>query len=504
MSLVRQQLTLSIQAAVRHWARYDPTKPAIICESGVLSYADLNDRIVGLSTLVRNLGLVRQSRIGILIEDKSDYLAAVCAILNEACTSIILNITLDDSVLNNLIRDAGCEVCFADECNAKRIARFDSHIRVLPTDAQLETGKSVNPEPQPRFPDDTWGVIYSSGTTGIPKGIVRSDLSVLTELIGWCFELPINRETTLLVGRPVFYTGGLVLSTATLLAGGTVILPDEWSHNSYKSLVSRYHVDCVFLIPDQLQALLSNCMADRSKWPAPHSILTMGAPIPASSKSLVRSELGCDYIESWGNSEGLGTITAPSDAAHRPSSVGRPFIADRIRIIDDKGAVVGPNIVGRVAGISDSVLTEYNRRDDLNRELIQGELVISEDLGFLDPDGYLYLVGRSTQRILRNGTPIFANDIEGQLLKIEGIVEAAVVGIEDAAEGEVPVAAVVLVPTITWTDPLADINRFLPVHQRLSNVQIVPELPRNGAGKVDIAGVRTLFDSSTATAKSAG
>ena len=113
--------------------------------------------------------------------------------------------------------------------------------------------------------DDEWGIIYSSGTTGAPKGIVRSDLSMFTELVGWCLELPITRNSIAFIGRPVYYTGGLVLTAATLLVGGSAILPHEWSVTIYKSFMSTNVVDFAFLIPDQVRELIRNHCCPNSR-----------------------------------------------------------------------------------------------------------------------------------------------------------------------------------------------------------------------------------------------
>src|SRR5258708_21843818 len=117
----------------------------------------------------------------------------------------------------------------------------------------------------------------------------------------------------------------------------------------------------------------------------------MGAPISSATKRAVRERLGAELIESWGNSEGLGTITEREDLDKRPDSVGRPFLTDQLYVLDEAGKRLGPGEIGRLAGLADSRLLEYQNRRDLNEELLRGDLAISEDLGDVDADGYLHL-----------------------------------------------------------------------------------------------------------------
>lgn len=456
----------------------------------------LQSQILALQARIADLSLQRQSPIGVLVTDKVGLIAAVSAVLAEAGVAVLLNLSLDPAVIRSMVNDASCRAVIFDsggEALCKACVNVPS-IQICSA-ASGDQNLPRDREPRVRYVDDRWGILYSSGTTGIPKGIVRSDLSMLNEMICWCLELPITRNSVALIGRPVYYTGGFVLTASALLAGGSVILPAEWSIDTYKSLVGRYPVDFVFLIPDQVRELMARRLAETDTWPSPRRILTMGAPIDPQMKASIHKVLECEYVESWGNSEGLGTITSEDDARLRPRSIGRPFLADNLFVVDEDGMPLPKEHAGRIAGRTDSVLSEYQNREDLNRELIRDGMVISEDIGYMDSHGYFYLSGRVTQRIVRNGMPVFATDIESGLCGNHGIMEIAVFGVDDPAEGQVPIAAVVLEnPTAVEPEALlAAVNSVLSPELRLKALLRLSRIPKNAAGKVDYVALREHF-----------
>ncbi len=495
----RIPLYLSLHQSIRHWATYQPAKPALIEDDASISYRALQCGISKCRALISDLHLSRQTPVGILVVEKSKLIAAVSAALAEGHVPVLLNLWLEPQILRSMILDACCKAVMVDlagERLAKASAQ-DLPRTSVPDFSADNIRMEDDRQAEERFVDDEWGIIYTSGTTGTPKGIVRSDLSMFTELVGWCLELPITSNSIAFIGRPVYYTGGLVLTAATLLVGGSVILPHEWSVAAYKSLMNTNVVDFAFLIPDQVRELIGSRLADASNWAGPRRILTMGAPMPESLKRSVQEVLKCEYIESWGNSEGLGTITSELDARVRPTSIGRPFLSDELLVVDEDARPLPKGSIGRIAGWADSVLTKYQNREDLDRRFIRDRMVISEDLGYVDSDDYLYLVGRVSQRIVRKGEPIFATDIENIIICMQRVREVAVIGVHDAAEGEVPVAAVALKGEASENPDkfLAVANSKLLPQQQLKRVYLVSGLPRNAAGKVDYGVLRERLDS---------
>jgi len=492
----RTRIQLTLSHCIKHWSIYRPNVAALVTDDEVISYLRLQRYIDSCRVSIQELHLPRQSTIGILVANKWRFVAAVVAGLSEACTPVLLNLAAPQNVIRSMIADAGCAALITD-CHEGIVAPTTFGLPTL--DFPENVGRVGCPanisEMLPRYVDDIWGIIYSSGTTGIPKGIVRSDFSMLNEMLGWCLELPIARDSVAMIGRPVYYTGGFVLTASTLFVGGTVVLPNEWSLESYRNFNDQYPIDFLFLLPNQVFDLVSHKRVTSESWPHPRRILTMGAPISPDLKRSVCEVIGCQYIESWGNSEGLGTITDANDVTTRPRSIGRPFLTDDLFIIDELGQNAPAGCVGRLAGRADSTLIEYRNRDDLNRSLLQNGTVISEDLGFVDSDGYFYVCGRVTQRIMRNGIPVFATDIEDIIKESSLVQEVAVFGIPDSHEGEVPIAALVLKARTEMRsgEMIETVNAALSPEQRISGILIYDALPRNAAGKIDYPPIRGRY-----------
>jgi long-chain acyl-CoA synthetase len=344
-------------------------------------------------------------------------------------------------------------------------------------------------------PHELWGIVYSSGTTGTPKGIVHSLLSIAMGYIGWSLELPLTRNSVVFVARPLFYMAGLEIASTTLLVGGTLLAPRQYSAAAYRRSSTEWKIDLAFFTPDHVRDLVEQARSGPRAACGADRILVMGSTLPLQIKLMLPEVLGSRVIESWGNSEGLGTIADDTAFALRPRSIGRPFLGDFMTVVDGDGEELPPWELGRVAGCSDAQLREYFHRDDLNESLFTDRLVLSEDLGYYDPDGYFYISGRVAGRFLRRGVPVFPTDIEDKLIDVHDILYSTVVGLPDDVEGHVPAAAVVLREGASGseTEILRAANERLPELHRLSKLLIVPSLPRNAAGKVVLDAVRGLF-----------
>jgi len=242
---------------------------------------------------------------------------------------------------------------------------------------------------------------------------------MVTESLGWCLELGLNRHARFYVGRPVFYTGGLVLSLATLTVGGSLLyvdnIDDDQPEHAWAALLeisSRHNPDWAFFIPDQLRFFVSKVKEEMRFGPFPKQILTMGAPISGEEKVAVSQAFNCNVIESWGNSESLGTITDAEDLSTRPDSIGRPFLTDELFIVDETGNRLGPNQIGRIAGHREAGFTKYARQDEATKATIVGDMIISDDIGKTDEGGRFYVLGREADLISVSGRPVTVAMIE--------------------------------------------------------------------------------------------
>lgn len=476
-------LRMGISTAVYHWAQYYGSKIAIRTDSIDMTYKDLNLMADSVATAIASEMVGFQQAVALNASDKILFLAGLLGIIRSGNYVLLVNPTSSQEELQSIMAERSCSLMLTDGHPLQ-----GKGMRNLSIEGCARKQATLTTYPV-RGAEWLWGTIYTSGTTGRPKGIVRTDLSLLMELLGWCIELPLLRQSQVYIGRPLFYTGGLVLSTATLLVGGTCICPHAHDPIIYEKLCRENAVDIAFLVPDQLLELLAIPAKNGAT-----TILTMGARISGDKKRKAHKSLGSQIIESWGNSEGLGTITDAGDINQRPASIGRPFVTDAMCIVDETGAVVAPGQIGIIAGHADSRLLEYSARPDLNFELIRGELVLSEDLGYVDREGYFYIVGRRSEQLERRGKIIFTGDIESIVGQLECVQASCIVSIPNESDIQL-CAAVQLMrgASITCHVLLDTLNGLLSQEQQLDRVKIVDTFNRNAAGKIIVETVRELF-----------
>jgi acyl-coenzyme A synthetase/AMP-(fatty) acid ligase len=219
----------------------------------------------------------------------------------------------------------------------------------------------------------------------------------------------------------------------------------------------------------------------------------MGAPITGEEKAAARRALGSEIVESWGNSESLGTITDPEDLDVRPDSIGRPFLSDEMCVVGDDCKTVNAREIGRIAGGQEAGFFQYSGRPEATLKVKQEDLIISEDVGYVDEAGYFYVRGRVQDAVLRNGTTVFIPELEAKLRAILGTDDCCACAIGDEAKPRI-----YCLTTSTETLKVVDetvkrVNEHLSQAESLDAILVVPSIPRLPAGKIDRVRARDLL-----------
>lgn len=459
---------------------------ALWCDDHPLDYATLDARADGVAAAIQRAGIAPGRAIAFLGENGPGYIIAFVGALRAGCVPAPLATSLTDAQVAAMLGDCDAALLFADADQATRT--LAGGVPVAPLDADglgCWVGDAAAPAPAPRGPDDAFNIIYSSGTTGTPKGIVQSHAMRWVHIA----HAPPGFDTAVtMVATPLYSNTTWISVLPTLGWGGTVVLMRRFDARGYVTLAERHRGTHTMLVPVQYQRIMALDDFDRFDLSSFRLKTCTSAPFAAALKADILARWPGMLVEYYGISEGGGTTMLVCNAhPDKLGSVGRPLDGHEIRLVDADGREVPAGAVGEVVSRARAIMSGYHGREDATAAATwvapDGTRYLRHgDLGRLDADGFLTLVGRTRDMIVSGGFNIYPVDIEAVLLDHPGVDECAVFGVPSERWGETPVACFV-----GTADPAALrdwCNARVARVQRLAAVHRVDALPRNALGKV--------------------
>jgi len=336
-----------------------------------------------------------------------------------------------------------------------------------------------------------FNIIYSSGTTGTPKGIVQPHGMRWTHVMrGGRFGY--SRETVTLLATPLYSNTTLVVFFPTIAFGGTVVLMDKFDVDRYLALAERHRVTHTMLVPVQYQRLMASPRFSAHDLSSFRMKFCTSAPFAAALKADVVARWPGGLVEFYGMTEGGGTcILVAHEHPDKLHTVGQPSAGHDIRLIDEAGRELPPGATGEVVGHSAGMMAGYHGQPEKTAEAewfdATGKRFIrTGDVGRFDDDGFLVLVDRRKDMIISGGFNLYPSDLEAVLREHPDVAEAAVAGVPSERWGETP-AAWIVAREGTRVDAEAVrawANERLGKTQRIAFLEVVDELPRSAIGKV--------------------
>lgn len=498
-------------------ARVHAEAIAVVCEGERLTWRELDEATNRFANALRAEGLSKGDKVALFMHASLNAFVAFWGSAKAGCVTVPLNVMLDGNSLARMTIDSDAVVVVADAETEMVLDAMRDQLQAITeshwlTFAAARTGWRSAPEIMAAAsatpcgvkiePNDIITILYTSGTTGQPKGIEHTHLSRLMYAFGFGMALKIDRYSVALLGTPQYASGTWITMVPTMYACGIVVILRKFSPQAFLAALEREHATHVFLVPAQWNAILQYATLDNHDTSSLRCLVTAGQPM-AETTSLALEEAfpNAGIHEVYGFSEGCATLRLPEDAVRgKRTSVGKPLMLNDIRIIDETGSQLPPGESGEIVAHSIGMMTGYYNNPELTAQATwfapDGRAFMrSGDIGHLDKDGFLSVSGRLKDMIKSGGINIFAVDIEQVFMHHPDVAEAAAIGLPDPKWGETPLVAVVLRPDApAGAEMLRQwANERLAKYQRVSRVVIRTDLPRAVYGKVAKAELRAEF-----------
>ena len=474
-----------------------PEEVALAGETGALSYRVLEE--VTRGTALRLLaGFVQPGdKIAVIGENSLEHMTSLFAVFRAGCCLIPLSTFLSDEAAARILDDADVKLVIATPgyleaaSNAVTLTRSKPNLIAM-NDPRLSLAMSGVSSALPDIdPTSDAIIVYSSGTTGTPKGIVGSHALRAIQTSGFA-TLGAEPGRYTLLSTPIASNWTLAGLFSTLWNGGAVYITRRFDAAGFIQLAEILQPKILFLVPTQIERLLDDASLLTAHLAADGIKLSAGSPLAPEKKLAFHDVWPGELIEIYSMTE--SSVTCSLDVGLNPEkvrSVGRPAEGVRVAILDENDKQVAPGEVGEIAGWSQYMMKGYFRREDATAALKWRhpdgtEFHRTGDLGFLDEDGFLHISGRKKDMIITGGFNIYPSDLEEVLLSYPEVREAAVVGLPDSKWGETPFAVITCYPgsKATPNDVLEWANAKLGRTQRLSGLDIVESLPRGSLQKI--------------------
>ncbi len=492
---------------IRHYvdlqAREQPDAPYLIApETGrTLTYGQLQRDSAELGRYLAGQGLVKGDKVALMLHNSYQAARLLIGVMYAGYTVAPLNLLAQPSQLAYVLEHSDSKLVFT---SAEHISQLSSaidkinnkikYIVIDPDAASVFEGAAPPADaalPAVSEVDDAM-LMYTSGTTGKPKGCVLSHRSVVAggEYTSAAHEL--TKEDRVLCAMPLYHINGqIVTAVAPLVHGGSVVMPHRFSASGYWDLVSRYSCSWINVVPTMIAYLL-NGPDPREKGLAAGQVKfcrSASAPLPPDLHRAFEKKFSIGIIETFGMTEtNAPCFTNPLDPAQRKIGSPGPAFGNEAKIIDpETGKPLPPGAAGEIMVRGDNVMTRYHKDPENTAKTLEPDgWMHTGDVGYLDADGFLFVTGRIKEIIIKGGENIAPREIDEALLRHPAVLEAAAVGIPDANYGQEIMACVVLKPGASCSvDELAAFSlRELGKYKAPKIIKLVTELPKGPSGKV--------------------
>ncbi len=487
-------------------AKYQPKKTAVVYGDRRLSWLEFNQGINRVANALLSRGIKKGDKVATLLANMLETPEIMFGIIKAGAVLTPLSVMLQPDSLAFMLEDSEAVMLFVGPGLNPLVEGYRESGKIAKENfitvgfekegwtsyKEFIAGVS-DAEPDVPFSfEDIFILMYTSGTTGTPKGILHTHYSRMMFGLGIALEHRMTDETISLVVTPMYTNGTWVAVLPTLMVGGTIVFLSVFTPIGFFETVQAERPTHCCLVPVLFTTLLAHPDFDKYDLSSLKVMVCGGAPLFKEKKIEIMERFKCQLFELYGLTEGIGTTLRPQFVLEKSDSVGYPGLMSLdIKIIDDNGKELPPGEIGEIVGRTTAMMNGYHKQPEKTAEVIwldeRGRKYLKTgDIGKMDEDGFLYLLDRKKDMIISGGINIFATDIEEVILKHPEVADCAVIGIPHEKWGETPLALIIPHVNATVTpEELKDwINERVAKYQRVSAVEFRNMFPRNALGKV--------------------
>lgn len=498
-----------IRDILEHNARINPSRIAISAQRDEVTYHELHRRVLRRAAALRNLGIVRGDRVGILAHNTIKFVEFFFAVTHIGATVVQLHHMFVSREMIAILQDAQVRALFHEEDLGDKVEAIRAALPEIPDIIRMEDPRMVAPEGgnepigNPPFDDGEIAmVIYTSGPEGRPRGAMLSHKNIMAASAYSAMELGFSRKDVFLSCATLPYLGGVGRMLRFFHVGATIILQKEFDPIEVLRTIERRSVTHVVLTPTMMYRILDLPDAPRFNLATLQTVLYGGAWI---SVDLLRRAIGffrCGLVQSYAHVETAGVLTFLHEEDHNMDestpymkklmSAGKEAVGVQVRVVDEEGHEVELGMLGEVAARGRNIFVGYLNDPKGTAEVLRDGWLYTGDMAAVDEEGYIYIVDRKRDTLMVESVTVSLKEVENILCEHPSVKEAAVVGRPDYTMGEVPVAVVVLREG-EKEDPediLEHCRRNMAPFKVPRSVEFLTVFPKNAQGKVLKATIR--------------
>jgi len=491
---------------LRWRTRQNPDQLAIRHGTRETTYRELDRRSNLVANALLRAGLQPHQRVAVLDQGHDQFFEVLFGIAKAGGVFTPVNWRLAPPEIAFVINDSEAPVLFVGDVFAQSVAAIQGDLTTVrhivrwgdaldPAwtgyDEFLAGAPDVDPQ-RDTPPTDTAWQLYTSGTTGHPKGAEITHLNLYeTASLGAQGFGGIQAGDVGLVCMPLYHIGGSGWALCLVLAGATMVVTREANPGEILELIDRYDINHAFMVPALMNFLLQHPRCKDTDFSSLKAIVYGASPIPEELLKACIATFRCQLIQAYGLTETTGAVVLLPARDHTPGSprlraCGLPIFGCDVRVVDEKGNTCGPHQVGEILIRGASVMKGYWRRSEATAQAIRDGWFYTGDAGYVDVDGYLYIHDRVKDMIVSGGENVYPAEVESVLFAHPGVADAAVIGVPDDRWGEAVKAVVVRAAgsAVTAEDLVAHCQGKLAGYKRPRSVDFVDALPRNPTGKI--------------------